>query len=144
MILIFCSSTCRPEPADEPLSVVQLIPELAGAIIVTTPQEVALLDSRKAVNMVKAMKIPVLGIVENMSGLNCPHCGESISIFGAGGGERMAEEMDVPFLGAIPIDPRSALWATAGSHLCRARRRRAAASTRSWKGCWRCSISSGC
>ena len=84
----------------------QLIPELAGAIIVTTPQEVALLDSRKAVNMVKAMKLPVLGIVENMSGLNCPHCDESINIFGAGGGERMAEEMDVPFLGAIPIDPQ--------------------------------------
>ena len=95
-----------PGTSDEPLSVVQLIPELAGAIIVTTPQEVALLDSRKAVNMVKAMKLPVLGIVENMSGLVCPHCKESISIFGAGGGERMAEEMNVPFLGAIPIDPK--------------------------------------
>ena len=94
-----------PGTSDEPLSVVQLIPELAGAIIVTTPQEVALLDSRKAVNMVKAMKIPVLGIVENMSGLICPHCNEGISIFGAGGGLRMAEEMNVPFLGAIPIDP---------------------------------------
>ncbi len=94
-----------PGTSDEPLSVVQLIPDLAGAIIVSTPQEVALLDSRKAVNMVKAMKLPVLGIVENMSGLICPHCGESISIFGAGGGQRMAEEMDVPFLGAIPIDP---------------------------------------
>ncbi len=95
-----------PGTSDEPLSVVQLIPELAGAIIVTTPQEVALLDSRKAVNMVKAMKLPVLGIVENMSGLICPHCNEGISIFGAGGGRRMAEEMNVPFLGAIPIDPR--------------------------------------
>jgi len=94
-----------PGTSDEPLSVVQLIPELAGAIIVTTPQDVALLDSRKAVNMVKAMKLPVLGIVENMSGLVCPHCGESISIFGSGGGEKMAEEMDVPFLGAIPMDP---------------------------------------
>lgn len=94
-----------PGTSDEPLSVVQLIPELAGAIIVTTPQDVALLDSRKAVNMVKAVKLPVLGIVENMSGLVCPHCGESISIFGSGGGEKMAEEMDVPFLGAIPIDP---------------------------------------
>jgi len=93
-----------PGTSDEPLSVVQLIPELAGAIIVTTPQEVALLDSSKAVNMIKAMKLPVLGIVENMSGLVCPHCGESISIFGAGGGQRMSEEMDVPFLGAIPID----------------------------------------
>ncbi len=94
-----------PGTSDEPLSVVQLIPELAGAIIVTTPQDVALLDSRKAVNMVLAMKLPVLGIIENMSGLVCPHCGGSISIFGSGGGQRMAEEMDVPFLGAIPIDP---------------------------------------
>ncbi|HPS92696.1 MAG TPA: Mrp/NBP35 family ATP-binding protein, partial [Methanothrix sp.] len=94
-----------PGTSDEPLSVVQLIPDLAGAIIVTTPQDVALLDSRKAVNMVKAMKLPVLGIVENMSGLVCPHCGEKIAIFGSGGGEMMAEEMDVPFLGAIPIDP---------------------------------------
>ena len=94
-----------PGTSDEPLSVVQLIPELAGAIIVTTPQEVALLDSRKAVNMVRAMKIPVLGIVENMSGLICPHRGESISIFGAGGGERMAQEMDERFLGAVPMDP---------------------------------------
>jgi ATP-binding protein involved in chromosome partitioning len=94
-----------PGTSDEPLSVVQLIPELAGAIIVTTPQEVALLDSRKAVNMVKAMKLPVLGIVENMSGLICPHCGKSVSIFGAGGGRGMAEEMNVPFLGAIPMDP---------------------------------------
>jgi ATP-binding protein involved in chromosome partitioning len=94
-----------PGTSDEPLSVVQLIPELAGAIIVTTPQEVALLDSSKAVNMVKAMKLPVLGIVENMSGLICPHCNEGISIFGSGGGQRMSAEMNVPFLGAIPMDP---------------------------------------
>jgi ATP-binding protein involved in chromosome partitioning len=94
-----------PGTSDEPLSVLQLIPDLAGAIIVTTPQEVSLLDSRKAVNMVKSMKLPVLGIVENMSGLICPHCKETINIFSTGGGRRMAEEMDVPFLGAIPIDP---------------------------------------
>ncbi len=93
-----------PGTSDEPLSVLQLIPDLAGAIIVTTPQEVSLLDSRKAVNMVKSMKLPVLGIVENMSGLICPHCKETINIFSTGGGRRMAEEMDVPFLGAIPID----------------------------------------
>jgi ATP-binding protein involved in chromosome partitioning len=95
-----------PGTSDEPLSVLQLIPDLAGAIIVTTPQEVALLDSRKAVNMVKAMKLPVLGIVENMSGLKCPHCQETINIFSSGGGQRMAEEVDVPFLGSIPIDPQ--------------------------------------
>ena len=94
-----------PGTSDEPLSVLQLIPDLTGAIIVTTPQEVALLDSSKAVNMVRSMKLPVLGIVENMSGLFCPHCGKAVDIFSTGGGRRMAEEMNVPFLGAIPIDP---------------------------------------
>lgn len=94
-----------PGTSDEPLSVVQLIPDLAGAVIVTTPQEVSLLDSRKAVNMVKGMKVPILGIIENMSGLCCPHCGATINIFSTGGGRRTAEEMDVPFLGAVPIDP---------------------------------------
>jgi ATP-binding protein involved in chromosome partitioning len=94
-----------PGTSDEPLSVLQLIPDLTGAIIVTTPQEVSVLDSQKAVNMMKNMKLRVLGVVENMSGLVCPHCKESINIFSLGGGLRMAEEMDVPFLGAIPIDP---------------------------------------
>ena len=103
-----------PGTSDEPLSVLQLIPDLAGAIIVTTPQEVSLLDSRKAVNMVKAMKLPVLGIVENMSGLKCPHCEEAINIFSTGGGQRMAEEMDVPFMGAIPIDPKICALGDAG------------------------------
>lgn len=94
-----------PGTGDEPLSVLQLIPETAGAIVVTTPQEVALLDSAKAVNMVRSMRLPVLGIIENMSGLVCPHCHERIEVFRAGGGRRMAEEMDVPFLGSLPIDP---------------------------------------
>ena len=97
-----------PGTSDEPLSVVQLLPDLTGAVIVTTPQEVALLDSRKAVNMAKSMKVPILGIVENMSGLRCPHCGELIEIFKTGGGERAAEELSVPFLGAIPLDPEVA------------------------------------
>ena len=97
-----------PGTSDEPLSVVQLLPDLAGAVIVTTPQEVALLDSRKAVNMVRSMKVPLLGIVENMSGLVCPHCGEVIEIFKTGGGRRAAQELGVPFLGAIPLDPEVA------------------------------------
>lgn len=97
-----------PGTGDEPLSVLQLIPETAGAIVVTTPQEVALLDSAKAVNMVRSMRLPVLGIIENMSGLVCPHCHERIEVFRAGGGRRMAEEMDVPFLGSLPIDPEVA------------------------------------
>jgi Mrp family chromosome partitioning ATPase len=97
-----------PGTSDEPLSVVQLLPDLSGAVIVTTPQEVALLDSRKAVNMVKSMKVPLLGIVENMSGLRCPHCGEILAIFKTGGGKRAAEELKVPFLGAVPLDPEVA------------------------------------
>jgi len=74
-------------------------------IIVTTPQDVALLDSRKAVNFVKALKVPVLGVIENMSGLICPHCGQGIDLFKLGGGEAAAREMNVPFLGRIPLDP---------------------------------------
>ncbi len=94
-----------PGTGDEPLSVVQLIKKIDGAIIVTTPQDLALLDSRKAVNFAKRLSMPVLGIVENMSGLACPHCGKRIDLFKTGGGEKAAEEMDVPFLGRIPIEP---------------------------------------
>lgn len=94
---------CPPGTGDEPLSVAQLIPDADGAVIVTQPQDVSLLDSRKCVNFVRMLKIPVLGIVENMSGLVCPHCGEKIDLFSVGGGHRAADEMGVPFLGAIPI-----------------------------------------
>lgn len=93
-----------PGTSDEPISVSQLISGLDGAIVVTTPQEVALLDSRKAVNMFRLMEVRVLGVVENMSGLVCPHCGEKIEVFKTGGGERAARELNVPFLGAIPLD----------------------------------------
>jgi ATP-binding protein involved in chromosome partitioning len=93
-----------PGTGDEPLSIAQLIPEADGAIIVTTPQDVALLDARKSVTFAKALNLPVLGILENMSGLKCPHCGEEIDLFKVGGGKRAAEEMGVPFLGKIPID----------------------------------------
>jgi ATP-binding protein involved in chromosome partitioning len=95
-----------PGTSDEPISIAQLISGLDGAIIVTTPQEVALLDSRKAVNMFPMMNVPVLGIVENMSGLVCPNCGEKIDVFKTGGGELAAKELKVPFLGAIPLDAR--------------------------------------
>jgi len=95
-----------PGTGDEPLSVCQLIPEADGSIIVTTPQDVALIDSRKAVRFSQALHIPVLGIVENMSGFNCPHCGKPIDLFKIGGGERAAYSMNIPFLGRIPIDPK--------------------------------------
>jgi Mrp family chromosome partitioning ATPase len=95
-----------PGTGDAPLSVAQLIKDVSGAIVVTTPQDVALLDSRKAITFARELKIPVIGILENMSGLICPHCGEEINLFKTGGGEEAAGEMDVPFLGRIPLDPR--------------------------------------
>ena len=103
-----------PGTGDEPLSVSKLIQQVDGAIIVTTPQEVALLDSRKAVSFSKQINIPVLGIVENMSGMACPHCGESIDLFKIGGGEKAAKELAVPFLGRIPIDPQVVLSCDSG------------------------------
>ncbi|MEO0085643.1 MAG: Mrp/NBP35 family ATP-binding protein [candidate division WOR-3 bacterium] len=93
-----------PGTGDEPLSVAQLIPTTA-AVIVTTPQAVAILDSRKAVNFAQLLKLRVLGVVENMSSFVCPHCGKEIPLFGRGGGAAMAREMLVPLLGQIPLDP---------------------------------------
>lgn len=93
-----------PGTGDEPLSICQLIPELEGGIIVTTPQKVALLDSRKCINFLKNLNIPILGIIENMSVLKCPYCGKNIDLFKSGGGKKTAEEFKVPFLGKIPID----------------------------------------
>jgi len=93
-----------PGTGDEPLTVCQLIPELSGAVVVTTPQDVAILDSRKSINFARQIKVPLLGVIENMSGFICPHCGEKVDIFSSGGGERAAKEMSAPFLGSIPID----------------------------------------
>ena len=95
-----------PGTGDEPLSIAQLIPNSSGAVIVTTPQDVALLDSRKAVNFAKALKMPVIGILENMSGLICPHCHKKIDLFKTDGGFKAAKDLAVPFLGKIPIDPK--------------------------------------
>lgn len=94
-----------PGTGDEPLSVAHLISHVDGSVIVTTPQDVALLDSRKAVGFSELLKIPVLGIVENMSGMVCPHCARRIDLFKVGGGEKAARELRVPFLGFVPIEP---------------------------------------
>ena len=97
-----------PGTGDEPLSVCQLIGRLDGAVIVTSPQKVASVDVRKSITFCRHLNVPVLGVVENMNGFACPRCGDVTLIFGQGGGRRMADEMNVPFLGSIPIDPEIA------------------------------------
>ncbi len=94
-----------PGTGNESVTTIDLISNVSGCVIVTTPQEVALLDSRKSVNFAKDSEIPIIGIVENMSGLDCPHCHQHIEVFRKGGGEASAEDMGVPFLGRIPLDP---------------------------------------
>ncbi len=103
--LDFLIADSPPGTGDEPLTVAQTIPD-AEALIVTTPQEISLADVRKSINFCKQVNMKILGLVENMSGFICPHCEESIDLFGTGGGEKTAREMGVPFLGAIPADPR--------------------------------------
>ena len=94
-----------PGTGDEPLTVAQTISD-AKAIIVTTPQEVALADVRKSINFCKTVKMEIFGLIENMSGFSCPHCGEMIELFGTGGGEKTANQMGIRFLGRIPFDPK--------------------------------------
>ncbi|MGH0054355.1 MAG: Mrp/NBP35 family ATP-binding protein [Sphaerochaetaceae bacterium] len=93
-----------PGTGDEQLTVCQTIPELTGTIIVTTPQEVAILDARRSVSFSRKMGVAILGVVENMSGLVCPNCGTEIPLFGIGGGKKMCEQMSVPFLGRVPLE----------------------------------------
>jgi len=93
-----------PGTGDEPMSVAQMIPD-AKAVVVTTPQEVALSDVRKSINFCKKMGMEIFGVVENMSGYACPHCGETIDPFGTGGGEKTAAQFGLRFLGRIPFDP---------------------------------------
>ncbi len=94
-----------PGTGDEALSIAQLAPNVKGAVIVTTPQDVAVLDAVKSVKFIQKLEVPVIGIIENMSGMICPHCGDTIDLFGRGGGKKAAEDLNVPYLGAIPLDP---------------------------------------
>ncbi len=94
-----------PGTGDEPLTVCQMLPNADGAIVVTTPQQVAATDVSKSLDFLRQLNFHVLGIVENMSGFACPHCGEITEIFASGAGEQLAKQYDVPFLGRIPIDP---------------------------------------
>jgi len=103
-----------PGTGDEPLSVIQLIEDADGAVVVTTPQEVALIDVRKAVDFCRKLSLPISGVIENMSGFVCPKCGEVTNVFGSGGGETMAKNLGVSFLGRVPIDPQIAEAGDAG------------------------------
>ena len=95
-----------PGTGDEPISIIQMLENADGAVIVTTPQNVAISDVRKGINFCRKLNLPIIGVLENMSGFICPKCGEITDIFKSGGGEKMAKEMKVPFLGKIPIDPQ--------------------------------------
>jgi len=104
-----------PGTGDEAISIVQLIPKADGAVIVTTPQDVAVLDSRKSITFATQTKIPIIGLIENMSGFICPHCGKITEIFGSGGGEKAAKELDLKFLGRIPMEPGVAASGDSGT-----------------------------
>jgi Mrp family chromosome partitioning ATPase len=103
-----------PGTGDEPLTVAQTITD-ARAVIVTTPQEVALADVRKSINFCKTVEMEIFGLIENMSGFACPHCNEMIELFGSGGGERTAGQMGINYLGSIPFDPRMVACGDSGS-----------------------------
>jgi Mrp family chromosome partitioning ATPase len=95
-----------PGTGDEPLSIAQLVGRPAGAIVVTTPQDVAVADVRRSITFCQQVHLQVLGVVENMSGFVCPHCGKATDLFKSGGGAALAREMGVPFLGKVPLDPQ--------------------------------------
>jgi ATP-binding protein involved in chromosome partitioning len=95
-----------PGTGDEPLSVMQLLPEMDGVVIVTIPSEVSQDVVKKAVTFARQLNIPVIGIIENMSGFICPNCGAQTNIFKVGGGEKISNDLVIPFLGRIPIDPK--------------------------------------
>ena len=93
-----------PGTGDEALTIAQIAPNVRGAVVVTTPQDVATMDARKSAKFIEKLGLPVIGVIENMSGMLCPHCGGEIDLFGKGGGKKIAEELNIPFLGSIPLD----------------------------------------
>ena len=98
-----------PGTGDEPLSICQLIGKMDGAVIVTTPQKISSIDVKKSITFCKQLNLPVIGVVENMNGFVCPKCGEITNILPIGGGKQISEEMNVPFLGSLPLDPQLAM-----------------------------------
>ena len=97
---------CPPGTGDEPLSVCQMITDADGAVIVTTPQNIAASDVARSINFCRQLNYNILGLVENMSGFVCPKCGEVTDIFSSGAGERLAKDYSVELLGKLPLDPR--------------------------------------
>lgn len=95
-----------PGTGDEPLSIAQLLPEMDGVVIVTIPSAISQSVVKKAVTFAKRLGLPIIGVVENMSGFVCPHCGNTVDIFQSGGGKKIAEELQIPFLGSIPLDQK--------------------------------------
>jgi ATP-binding protein involved in chromosome partitioning len=95
-----------PGTGDEPLSVMQLLPEMDGVVIVTIPSDVSQFVVRKAISFARELKIPIIGIIENMSTFLCPNCGAELDVFGARGGKKIAKDQNVTFLGSIPLDPK--------------------------------------
>ena len=104
-----------PGTGDEPLSVAQFLPDIDGVVIVTMPSELSRAVVKKAITFAQRLGMPIIGVVENMSGYICPSCGEKIDIFQSGGGKKMAEEAGVPFLGSIPLDPKIGVASDRGS-----------------------------
>ena len=104
-----------PGTGDEPLSIAQLLPEMDGVIIVTMPSELSRAVVKKAITFSQRLGMPIIGVVENMSGFVCPTCGDKIDIFQSGGGKKMAEEAGAPFLGSIPIDQKVSMDSDKGS-----------------------------
>ncbi len=105
---------CPPGTGDEPLAVAEMIGEGARAVLVTTPQDVAVNDVRRSVSFCRKLKLPIAGLIENMSGLVCPHCNQSVNVFKSGGGEQLAMDMGVSFLGRIPLDPSVTVFGDSG------------------------------
>ena len=103
-----------PGTGDEPLAVLELLGKVDGAVVVTTPQQLSITDVRKSIAFCRELRCPVLGVIENMSGLVCPHCGGKIEVFSRGGGEALARQAGVSFLGGIPMDPGVAISGDSG------------------------------
>jgi Mrp family chromosome partitioning ATPase len=97
-----------PGTGDEQLSIIQSIDDLDGAVLVTTPQDISLIDVRKSINFCRQLKLPIIGLIENMSGLICPKCNERIDVFKSNGGKKLADDENIPFLGKISLDPNTA------------------------------------